>query len=141
MLAKGQTSIEWLAPVVAMKHTGPADRPVGQDVTYVTSVTNSGKIESQFLTITSAVPDGVQLVNTQPPASVVDGKQLAWTVATLPPGQTQTVQAVYRALRVEAITSCAQVVTGEGLKDQKCTTTQITQGQLKVTLNGPATGR
>jgi uncharacterized repeat protein (TIGR01451 family) len=139
VIARGETSIEWLAPSVALNHAGPANAVLGQDVTYTTTVQNVGKIETQGVTITAPIPDGLQFVNAQPPA-FNDGKQLVWTLGALPPGQTANVAATYRTLRQGSVTSSVVMVTAEGQRDQKDVVTQVNVAALKVAMTAPATG-
>lgn len=135
-IARGETTIEWLAPAVALTHTGPETAGLGQDMEFTTTINNTGRVESRSMTVTSQVPDGVQFVRSAPPA-IQEGRQLTWTLGVLPPGQTHTVQTVYKALRPGPVTSCAAVVTEEGLRDEKCHTTQVTTPALKVALTAP----
>ncbi len=139
VLANGETAVEWLAPAISLNHLGPAFAGLGQEVPYTISVTNTGKVESRSLTVTNPVPQGLQYVRSTPPA-VVAGNQLVWTLGRLPPGQAHTIQAVFKASALGTVTNCAAVVTEEGLRDEKCVTTQVTQAGLKVILSGPETG-
>ncbi|MCI0743456.1 MAG: hypothetical protein L0Y72_30890 [Gemmataceae bacterium] len=139
VIAKGETTIEWLAPNVSLNHAGPAIAVLGEDVTYTTSIANNGRIESRSMTVTSPLPDGLQYVRSQPPA-FNDGKQLVWTLGSLPPGQAHQVQAVYRTLRQGQVTHCAQLATEEGQKDEKCVTTQVSTASIRVTVAAPPTG-
>ncbi len=139
-IAKGETAIEWLAPNVTLTHAGPPSAVLGQDVVFATAINNSGRIESKSMTVTSAIPDGLQYLRAQPPAAVLDGKQLVWTLGTLPPGQTHQIQAVFKTLRPGPVTSCVALATEEGQKDEKCVTTQVTTASLRVTLTAPPTG-
>lgn len=138
VIARGETSVEWLAPNVVLGHAGPAAAVLGQEIAYTTTVQNNGKIESQGITITSPIPDGLQYVRSQPPA-FTDGKQLVWTLGQLPPGQSQSVQAVYKTARQGAVTSTALMTTAEGQRDQKDVVTQVNVAALKVAITGPPT--
>ena len=138
-VARGETTIEWLAPNVTLGHAGPSLAVLGQEVVYASTITNSGRIESKSMTVTSQIPDGLQYARSQPPA-FVDGKQLVWTLGTLPPGQANQVQAVFRTARPGPVTSCAALATEEGQKDEKCVTTQVTTASLRVSLSAPSTG-
>jgi uncharacterized repeat protein (TIGR01451 family) len=140
VIARGETSIEWLAPNVMLNHTGPASAVVGQEITYTTSVQNQGKIDSQGITITAPLPDGLEYVRSQPAAFVDDKqRQLVWTLPVLPPGQSQSVQAVYKTLRQGTVTSSAIMATAEGQRDQKDVVTQVHVAALRLTLTGPPT--
>jgi uncharacterized repeat protein (TIGR01451 family) len=137
VLATGETAVEWLAPLVALSHTGPAVAGVGQAVPYTITVTNGGKLESRSQTVTNPVPVGLTFVSSNPPAVLAD-QQLVWTMGALPPGQSRTIQTVFKAAKLGTVVNCAALETAEGQKDQKCVTTQITQPGLKVSLDGPA---
>jgi uncharacterized repeat protein (TIGR01451 family) len=138
VIASGETTVEWLAPQIALTHAGPAAAALGQQVVYATTVTNGGKVESRSMKVTGNIPDGLQYLNSDPPA-VVLGEQLIWTLGRLPPGQAHALRTVFKAAKLGTVTSCAEVVTEEGLKDQKCVTTQIAEAGLKVSVSGPAT--
>ena len=138
VIARGETSIEWLAPNVILNHAGPGSAVLGQDVAYTTSVQNQGKIDSQGVTITAPIPDGLDYVRSQP-AAFSDGKQLVWTLPVLQPGQSQSVQAVYKTKRQGAVTSSAVMATAEGQRDQKDVVTQVNIAALKLTVTGPPT--
>ena len=139
VIAKSETSIEWLAPNVVLNHAGPPMVMVGQEAVFTTTVNNSGRIESKSIEVTSQIPAGLQFARSQPQA-FVNGNQLVWTLGTLPPGQTQQIQAVFKTSNQGPVTSCAAMETAEGQKDEKCVTTQVTTASLRVTLNAPATG-
>lgn len=138
-IAKGETSIEWLAPAVQLGHTGPPVALLDQDVVYNTTVTNTGRSESRSQTVAIPIPEGLQFLRSNPPA-FVEGKQLVFALGILPAGATHNIQTVFKAIRPGNVTCCAQLQTEEGQRDEKCATTQITTAALRVSLTGPATG-
>ncbi len=138
VIGRGETTKEWQAPQLSLAVTGPPTAPVGQEIPYTLTVTNTGTVEIQALTVHSTVPEGLQYVRSVPPATV-EGSQLTWTLGGLPGGQAHTLQMVLRSTRVGPATTCATVTTVEGIRDEKCVTTQITAPQLTATLLGPAT--
>jgi uncharacterized repeat protein (TIGR01451 family) len=139
VIGRGELTKEWLAPSIALTKTGPPTAAVGQDIAYTIAVTNTGKVETQAQTLRDQIPEGLQYVRSDPPASV-EGNALVWTFGLLGAGQAHTVQAVFRSTRVGPVTNCATVTTVEGLKADQCATTQVTAPQLSVTKTGPATG-
>ncbi|HYT88088.1 MAG TPA: hypothetical protein VEL76_05165 [Gemmataceae bacterium] len=139
VIAHGETSVEWLAPAITMTHTAPPFAGVNQEVPFTISITNSGKIETRSMTVMNVVPDGLVYTRSDPPA-VVNGPQLIWTLGRLPPGATHTINVAYRTTRLGPVTSRAEVVTEEGLKDTKDAVTQVTQPGLKVSISGPTGG-
>jgi uncharacterized repeat protein (TIGR01451 family) len=137
-IGSGETTMEWLAPDVELNMTAPASAARGQEIPYTITVTNKGRIETRSMTVRNLIPDGVDYVSSQPPA-VRDGKKLIWTLGTLPPGQTHTIQLDLKGpAAVGRVLNCATVDTEEGLHGEKCVTTDITAPQLKVAITGPA---
>jgi uncharacterized repeat protein (TIGR01451 family) len=136
-LARGETAIEWLAPAIALSVTGPATTSKDADVTYTTTISNSGKIESRGMLVTQPIPEGLQYVSSQPQA-FLDKQQLVWTLKNLPPGQSHAVSTVYKAVRPGTVTCCSTVATDEGLRDTQCAKTEVGEPRLRVSINGPA---
>ncbi len=141
-LARGETTVTWQAPAVALDVTAPPTVVVGQDLTCAISLTNSGAVESQAMTVRTAVPDGTQYVRSEPPA-VAEKGGLVWTLAGLAARQSHAVNVTFRTARVGPVTTHVQVETGDGLRGEKSVTTDVTAAPrpaLKVSIDGPATG-
>jgi uncharacterized repeat protein (TIGR01451 family) len=139
VIAAGETTVDWLAPAVVLNVTGPTAASINQEVTYTTTVHNTGQVETQFSTVTSTVPDGLQFVRSVPPG-LQEGRQLTWALGKLESGQSSSIQAVFKTLQNGSITYCAALQTAEGFKDQKCVTTLVSTPGLKVNISGPTTG-
>ena len=122
-----------------LNKTVPPVVNLGQEVPYTITVNNTGQVESQEMEVRDVVPPTLKYLKSDPPASV-DGKQLVWTLSGLPGGQTHTIQVVFRSTQPGPVNNTANVVTRDGLKDEKTATTQITVPQLAVKKTGPATG-
>ncbi|HLJ93980.1 MAG TPA: hypothetical protein VKU02_12400 [Gemmataceae bacterium] len=139
IIGRGETSKEWQAAQVALTVAAPPTAGVNQELPLTLSVTNNGQVETQAFTVRATLPDGVQFVRSTPRAAV-EGNQLIWTFGLLPGGRTESVQLVLRPTRVGPITNCAAVTTVEGLRDEKCVTTQVTPpqvAQLNVAVSPP----
>lgn len=139
VIGRGETTKEWQAPHVSLSKTVPPSVLIGQEVPYTITVTNTGQVETQAVTVRDKAPEGLQYLKSDPPATV-EGNDLIWTLGALPGGQVHTLHVSFKALRPGPIVNCATVTTVEGLKDEKCVTTQVTVPQLGVTKTGPATG-
>ncbi|HMC64117.1 MAG TPA: DUF11 domain-containing protein, partial [Gemmataceae bacterium] len=139
VVGHGETTKEWQAPQISLSKTAPPAVAVGQEIPYTITVANTGAIETQEMTVRDTVPEGVQYVRSEPPATV-EGNQLVWALAGLAGGQQHTLQVVCRAMRSGAVTNTAVVTTRDGLRDEKQATTQITTPQLAVKMSGPAGG-
>ena len=114
VIGQGQTTMEWQAPGISLAKTGPPTAVVGQDIVYTIAVRSSGTMVAPPMTLRDSAPEGTQYVRSDPPANV-EGKQLAWTLGPLAPGQAHTVQVVLQATQVGAITNCATATTVDGL--------------------------
>jgi uncharacterized repeat protein (TIGR01451 family) len=136
-IASGETSVEWLAPNVTLSHTVAPTVALNQEVVFTTTVNNIGRVESRAVTVVQQLPDGLKFARSNPPVHAAD--QLVWTLASLAPGQSYTIQTVFVATRPGPVTSTALMATGEGQKDQKQATTQVTVPDLKIELRGPQT--
>lgn len=139
VVAKAFTTVEWLAPHVEMSHVGPASVALGAEVPYTITITNTGKVPSETMTVTNPIPAELKFVRSNPP-SVEDGINRIWTLGPLEPGHSHTIQTVFRAKRIGTINNCAVVATEDGQKDQKCATTIVTRPALKLDVKGPPTG-
>jgi uncharacterized repeat protein (TIGR01451 family) len=139
VIARGETTKEWLAPSIALSKTGPPSAAVGQEITFTITVTNNGKIETQPLTVRDLLPEALEFVRSEP-AAAVEGRELAWTMAPLPPGQSHTIQAIFKSSRVGTITNGVSASSADGLRAESNATTQVTQPQLTVAKVGPASG-
>jgi uncharacterized repeat protein (TIGR01451 family) len=136
IIGRGETSVEWQAPAVALVTTGPPTAGVGQEIAFAITITNTGKVETQAQTLRDTIPDGLQYVRSNPPA-VVAGNQLTWALGNLAGGQAHSLQVVFRTTRAGPVTNCANVVTLEGLKADSCATAQVTAPQLSMTMTAP----
>jgi uncharacterized repeat protein (TIGR01451 family) len=140
IIGRGETTKEWQGAQLSFSITGPPTASIGQDIPYTIAIANNGQVETQAMTVREVLPEGVQLIRSEPRA-VVEGNQLVWTLGQLPGGRTHAVQVVLRGARVGPVTNCASVTTVEGFHDEKCITTQITQAaqvaqpQLRVSMS------
>jgi uncharacterized repeat protein (TIGR01451 family) len=139
VIGHGETSKTWEGPQITLKKTAPPAVPVGQEVPYTLTVSNGSRVECQDMTLRDAVPDTLQYVRSEPPASV-QGNQLIWTLAGLNGGQAHTVNVFFKATKPGVVTNTAEVQTRDGLHDQQQASTQITTPGLAVQKNGPQTG-
>jgi uncharacterized repeat protein (TIGR01451 family) len=139
IIGRGETYKEWAAPGLAIAKTGPPSAAVGQLFNYTITVTNTGRADTDALTVRDPLPEGLTLQNSQPPANV-EGRTLVWTLAGLPPGRSAAIQATFRADRVGPVTNTVSVTSADGLRAETAATVQITSPGLNVALTGPPTG-
>lgn len=139
VIGRGETTKEWLTPMLSIAKTGPATVMVNQEVPYNIVVSNVGRVDVQAMTVRDQIPEGLEYVRSEPPASV-EANQLTWTMSGLNPGQAHTLQVVFRAQRAGQVTNTAVVTTSEGQRAENSVITQIVAPGLKVVKNGPPDG-
>jgi uncharacterized repeat protein (TIGR01451 family) len=127
VIGRGETTKQWQGSQVSLTITGPPTAGVGQEIPYTIAIANIGAVETQGMTVRTVLPDGAQFVRADP-RPTIEGNQLVWTLGLLPGNGTHTLQVVLRSTRAGPLTACANVTTIEGLRDEKCTTTQISEG-------------
>jgi uncharacterized repeat protein (TIGR01451 family) len=138
VIGHGETRKEWQGPQISLKKTVPPNVPLGQEVPYTLSITNAGVVESQEMTLRDAIPDTLQYLRSDPPATV-EGNQLVWTLSGLSGGQAHAVNVFFKSTKPGAVTNTADVQTRDGLHDQQSASTQITVPGLAVQKTGPQT--
>jgi hypothetical protein len=141
VVGRGETSVEWQAPAIALTHTGPITVPVGQPATFTIAVRNNAAAATPAYTVRSDLPDGAEFVRSDPPA-IRQGDTLIWTLGELVGGATRQMQVTVKSSRVGSLTSKASVVTAEGLHDEQTVTSDVVPPpapKLEATLTAPTT--
>jgi uncharacterized repeat protein (TIGR01451 family) len=138
VLARQEITKTWISPQLAVQKIGPAAAAVGQPILYQITVTNTGSITSRGVTIRDTVPPGMQLLGSNPPATL-QGPNLVWRFSPFAPDQSVAVQFTVSALAPGAITNCAEALLDEGLAGRSCVTTQVAAAALFIQKDGPQT--
>jgi uncharacterized repeat protein (TIGR01451 family) len=137
VIARGVTSIEWLAPNVQLSYTGPATALVGEDVTYTATLQNIGKAPSDGITLTAPLPRGMEFVRSVPPSMGNVNGEMLFTIGSLPPnGQPANVQLTFRAKELGQTSSVISMKTGNQT-DRKEVVTNIADAKISVAVDGP----
>jgi uncharacterized repeat protein (TIGR01451 family) len=139
VIGQGQTTKEWRGTQIALGLTAPPTGVVNQEIPYTITITNNGQVPTQAITVRDPLPEGTQLVRSEPRPSI-EGTQLIWTLGTLPPGGTHTIQLGLKAPRPGPVTNTVSMTTVEGLHDEKSMTTQVGAeqvAQLNVAVSDP----
>jgi uncharacterized repeat protein (TIGR01451 family) len=136
VVGRGETTLEWQAPQVAVNLTAPPTAVVGQELPVTVTVTNPGQVATQPVQVRAPLPEGTFLVASDPPAQV-DGRQLVWQLAALPGGGSQALRATFRVPSAGVVTATATAQTRDGLKAESQATTRVAIAQLQVHVSGP----
>jgi uncharacterized repeat protein (TIGR01451 family) len=110
---------------LALAETGPAERPLGQAATYQITVTNPGDAPVRNVILTDPVPAGTAFVRASA-GGRLDGKEVKWSVGTLPPGGTKVVEFSLRGQVAGRVTNRATATADRGLTAQAEATTEFT---------------
>ncbi len=139
IIGRGETFKEWIAPNIQVTKAGPPTAAVGQSINYTITVTNTGRVETEAITVRDTPPpEGLTFLSSQP-AAMQEGRELLWTLGGLAPGQSATIQATFRGDRVGTFVNTVVATSAEGLRAENNATVQITSPALAVTKTAPAT--
>lgn len=137
VIARGMSSVEWLAPNVVLGYTGPPAALVDEEVTYTASLQNLGKVPSDGITLTAPTPRGMEFVRSSPPPMGNVMGEMLFTLGSLPPGgQPANVQLTFRAKELGQTSSVITMKTG-GQTDRKEVVTNIADSKISVAVDGP----
>jgi uncharacterized repeat protein (TIGR01451 family) len=136
VVARSETKIDWQAPQVKIAIEAPATAALNQAFPITYSISSTGGVESKSMVVKAVVPQGMQLISTNPKATA-DGNELLWSLGALPANQQHTVQAVYRPIRTGAASVTANVRTDDNLRGDANAMIQVTEARLQVQLTGP----
>ena len=139
VVSRTETKITWQSPEVGVTVDAGKVTPVNQDFLVTYAVASKGGVDTQDITLNATVPAGMQLMKTEPRATV-DGDTLIWTLPGLAAGRQQTVQATYRPTRLGNATVTADVRTLDGLTARGSNVVQVAEGKLSLALEGPTSG-
>jgi uncharacterized repeat protein (TIGR01451 family) len=139
VVSQNETKITWLASKLAVNIASTKYAPINQDYPVTYSVASTGDIETQSVTMNAVIPEGMQLVSTEPKATV-DGQTLIWTFPPLGANKQHTAQAVYKPTRIGGTDLSADARSMEGITAKGATRVIVTEPKLQMTLEGPSQG-
>jgi uncharacterized repeat protein (TIGR01451 family) len=131
------------AAQVTLRMTGPSQASVGVTASYRIDVTNPGGQPATGVVVSDPLPEGLTYLQSNPAAergvsaAANAASALQWTLNTLQPGETRTIQLDVRPDRAGAINHCASVRTAEGLTGQDCVTTTVRGAAVELHVSGP----
>ncbi|HVK07812.1 MAG TPA: hypothetical protein VM597_03440 [Gemmataceae bacterium] len=135
VVSKGETKITWQAPQLNVNVTAARTASLNRDLTVTYGVNSTGGADAPTGTLTAPIPDGLDLVRTEPRA-VQDGGTLIWTLNAVG-NRAQTFQAVYQPRRLGQFNLTADARTPDGLSARGLQPVQVTEAKLELKLEGP----
>jgi uncharacterized repeat protein (TIGR01451 family) len=129
-------------PTLDMKKTGPAQGVLDDPMTYKIIVKNPGKVPVTDTQIVNTLAEGLEYIQETAKGAVPASKtgpasnQRTWTLGTLAPGESRTLEYRVMPRRVGDWTSEA-VATGTGAQARAGCNTMVQEAKLTLQVNGP----
>ena len=138
VVGSGCTQKTWTTSTqgLLVDKSGPTEVAVGATITYRIDIRNPSDLTARGVTVTDAVPSGLTLLGSNPPATM-NGTNLTWPLGDLPAGQGRTIELSFRAQQPGVVNNCAQVQTTDGQTAQDCAATTITNPSIDIQMVGP----
>ncbi|MSR52930.1 MAG: DUF11 domain-containing protein [Gemmataceae bacterium] len=137
VVSKGETTVTWQETEIGVKVSAPRTLALNQEAMVRYELNDVGKVGTSDITLTARVPEGMDLIRTEPRA-VVDGDTLIWTIAAAT--KNKPVQAIYRPARIGSATLSAEVRTKDGVSGRGSTSVRVMESKLTLQLEGPKSG-
>lgn len=113
-IAQCRTSKTWIAPQITCDKRGPASVLAGDQFEFNVTVSNPSQVDATNVTVTDAMPDGLQLVSSDPPGSGT------WNLGTVAAGSSRSLRMMVKATRTGRFENCAEVRADMGLQTRCC---------------------
>lgn len=127
------------APQVSLDVKLPKAAGVGRDVPVTIALANSGKRDSQPLTVKATVPDGVEITRVDPPAIRRSGNTLSWAFERLAAGESQEIALVVKSKDRGTLNITASAESADGLRAEQRVGTNVDAAGMKLKIDAPAT--
>jgi uncharacterized repeat protein (TIGR01451 family) len=114
---EAESCVTVTAAKLSLSKTGPARRYVNQQTTYRLTASNTGDAALTNVRITDPVPDKMTFVRANAGGTLV-GNQVQWTVGTLEPGGSRSVDVVLRTQAPGKVCNRATAAADHGLSAQ-----------------------
>ena len=122
-------------PALALQKVAPREIQVNREATFETVIRNTGKVAAHDVVVHDFVPQGTELLESDPPTSLNEQGRLQWRLGTLVPGQQATIKMKLLPRQPGSIGSVAHVTFGA----QAAAQTICTQPKLVLRHQAPET--
>lgn len=127
------------APQVSLDVAMPKAVGPGREFPATIVLANTGRRDSQPLTVSAAVPDGVEILRIDPPASRRSGNTPSWTLERLAAGETQELSLTLRAKERGSATVTVAAESADGLRAEQRVGTSVDAAGMTLKIDVPAT--
>lgn len=139
VVGRTTTSVEWAAPQLALDVKMPKATAQDRELPVTLTVTNTGPVEVSPVAVRAAIPDGLEVLSTDPSPKALAGRERSWAIGTLAPGGKQEVRMTVKPTRKGGATIRAVASANDGLSTEATASTEIGTAALKVTADASGT--
>jgi uncharacterized repeat protein (TIGR01451 family) len=136
LIGEGTSTITWSTSQVTIELQGPTSVELNENATYRIEINNPGTLDATNVLVRALVPTGFELVSAVPRGEAF-GSRVDWSLLSLAPGQRQTFELTYRAVRSGTVQHCVSVQSAGGTPIEDCLTTQVVADSLYIEMQGP----
>ena len=137
VIGQGHTEVIWNATELEIRLEGPESVEVDGDASYRIDVHNPGNLPVSDATVRSMIPNGFDYVASTPQGESFGG-YVDWNLATIEPGQTVTIDAIYRARQSGPARHCVTARSPSSEPVEDCVSILVTSDALLIDMTGPA---
>jgi len=128
-----ETSVEWSSAQLALNVEAPKSAAIDRDAAILLTVSNTGKADSQAVTVKATVPDGAEFISADPPPTNRQGRELSWALGSIPAASKQTITLTLKSSRKGSLDLAASATTADGLRADHRANVAVDTAGLKVT--------
>lgn len=136
VVSRRETTVEWAAPNIELNVNAPKAASINGVVPVTVSLTNLGQVSGAGGTVRVAVPEGVAVVKTDPPAGTTNGA-LSWSFANVTAGGRQEFTLQVRPSQIGSFKITAFAQTSDGMKAERDAVTQVDRAAMRALLEPP----
>jgi hypothetical protein len=132
-----ETTVEWATAQLSVNTQLPKVVGLDRETPILITVSNTGKSESQPVTLRATLPEGAEYIRSDPEPTVMQGSQLTWTLGPLNGNQKLPVTVTVKPTRKGNLTLSAIAETADGLRSEQRAFAGVDQGNLKCLVEIP----
>ena len=135
IIGQGHSEVAWNAATLQLNVDGPETVEQDAELTYRIDVHNPGSSAVSDVTVRSMIPTGFDYVASTPQGEPF-GHCVDWQIGSIPPGETATIDAIYRARQSGNARHCVTARAPSATPIEKCAGTFVEANALVIDMKG-----
>jgi len=136
VIGRSETRIDWQAPKVSLKVAAPPFTTPDRDIVVTYIANNTGDVDSQAITLKTAIPAGMEFVSADPPQAARDGEDLLWRLSPLSRGKAHTIVVTYRSKQKGVFRTAGLLKTADGIRSEAGADIKVDLAGLDIAVEG-----